>query len=99
MAGFGFLFKKILSKNPKIRPRENAITFSSEGVLTQMRVLINSTQLDLQNKTDFRQKYFLSKKLRSIEYQIPRVPPLWVPPLFCSSGRRRRPENFGSVFC
>ena len=45
----------------------NAITFSSEGVLTHMRALINSTRLDLQNKTDFRQK-FLSKKLRSIEH-------------------------------
>ena len=29
---------------------ENDITFSSEGVLTQMRVLIDSTQLELQNK-------------------------------------------------
>ena len=37
------------------------ITFSSEGVLTQMRVLINSTQLDLQNKTDFRFKKNLEK--------------------------------------
>ena len=46
---------------------KSTITFSSEGVLTQMRVLINSTQLDLQNKIGFRQKYFFSKKLRSIE--------------------------------
>ena len=35
-----------------------------------MRVLINSTQLDLQNKTGLRQKYFLSEKLRSIEYAL-----------------------------
>ena len=51
----------------KIRPRENALTFSSEGVLAQTRALINSTRLDLQNKKYFRQNYFLSKKLGSIE--------------------------------
>ena len=52
----------------KIHFGENDITFSSEGVFPQMRVLINSTQLELQNKTGLRQKYFLSEKLRSIEY-------------------------------
>ena len=34
--------------------------------MTQIRV-INSTQPDIQNKIDFRQKYFLSKKLRPVE--------------------------------
>ena len=41
------------------------VPFSIEGVFRQTRVLIHFTQLDLQNKTDFRQKYFLSKKLRT----------------------------------
>ena len=43
------------------------MTFSSEGVLQQMRVLITSTQPYLQNKTDPGQKYFEMKKLQTVE--------------------------------
>ena len=56
-----------MTKIRKFTFGENDITFSSEGVLPQVSVLINSTQLDLQNKTDLRQKYFLSKKLGLVE--------------------------------
>ena len=46
--------------------RKSSITFCSEGVLQQMRLLINSTHPYLQNKTDLRQKYFEMKKLQMV---------------------------------
>ena len=67
IASFAEKMVKNGQKSAKFVLGKSTRTFSSEGVLTQMRVLINSTQLDLQNKTGLRQKY-LSQKIRSTEY-------------------------------
>ena len=47
---------------------QSSRTFSSEGLLQQMRVLINSTQPYLQNKTDPGQKCFEMKRLQTVEH-------------------------------